>query len=181
MFTSSGLLLKRDTRPEVRLAVMAGFVLLTAISAKVSIPLEPVPFTLQPMAVLFTGMMLGGRDGFLAQLAYVLLIALGAPIDARGIGSAALFSPTGGYLVGFVVAAGVTGLLTARIGGRVLGRFLAGLVGVVVIYAFGATHLVLYTGMDWGRAWASGVAPFLVWDAVKAFLAGGLSHSLRRR
>ncbi len=172
--------LKREQDWRVRLAVMGVFVVLTAISAKISIPLEPVPFTLQPLAVLFTGMMLGGRDAFFTQLAYVMLIALGAPIDARSIGSAALFSPTGGYLVGFVAAAGVVGLMTERIGARFLGRFISGLVGVLVIYAFGASHLVLYTGMDWGRVWATGVAPFLVPDAIKAFLAAGLVSTFRR-
>jgi biotin transporter BioY len=63
------------------------------------------------LAVLMAGMILGSRDGALSQLAYVALIAAGLPFDARSLGTAALFGPTGGYLIGFIVAAGVVGLL----------------------------------------------------------------------
>lgn len=158
---------------------VGAFVAITAISAKISLPLEPVPFTLQPLAVLLSGLVLGSKEGFLSQLAYVMLIAFGLPIDARGVGSMALFSPTGGYLVGFVVASGVVGMLSERLQKTFFWRLMAGLAGVAVIYVFGGVHLLAYTGMSAERAWTVGVQPFLALDAFKAFLAVGLTESLR--
>ena len=163
----------------VRAVSIAAFTLLTIVSAKISIEVGTVPFTMQVWATLLAGMVLGARDGALSQLAYIALIAIGLPLDARGLGTAAFFGPTGGYLVGFMVAAGVTGLLVERAGARLWQRWLAGIVGVGVIYLFGVSHLMLYTGMDMGRAWAGGAAPFVVLDAIKALLAAGLYETLR--
>lgn len=171
-----------------RLVGIVGFTLLVALAAKIRIEIGPVPFTMQPLVVLLAGMVLGWRDGLLSLLAYVALIAVGLPLDTRGLGTAALFGPTGGYLIGFVAAAGVVGFLTELIESqkrkpslnRALGlRWLAGLVGVAVIYLFGVMHLTLYTGNDFGAAWATGAAPFLVPDAIKALLAAGLTESIR--
>ena len=171
-----------------RLVGIVGFTLLVALAAKIRIDIGPVPFTMQPLVVLLAGMVLGWRDGLLSLLAYVALIAVGLPLDTRGLGTAALFGPTGGYLIGFVVAAGVVGFISETIQtqktkhglNRVLGqRWLAGLVGVAVIYVFGVVHLTLYTGNDFGAAWATGAAPFLLPDAIKALLAAGLTESIR--
>jgi len=171
-----------------RLVGIIGFTLLVALAAKIRIDIGPVPFTMQPLVVLLAGMVLGWRDGLLSLLAYVAMIAIGLPLDARGLGTAALFGPTGGYLVGFVVAAGVVGFLTQSIetqkqkrglNGALVLRWFAGLVGVAVIYLFGVMHLTLYTGNDFGTAWATGGAPFLIPDAIKALLAAGLTESIR--
>lgn len=172
---------QRDQQVGFRLATIAIFVGLMAISAKISIPLEPVPFTMQVLVVLLSGMVLGARDAFLVQVMYVGMIALGSPIDARGVGSAALFSASGGFLIGFIAGATLVGaLVTSKIkqNGLLL-RWLAGIVGVVVIYVFGATHLALYTGMGFQRAIEAGVQPFIVLDLVKAILAAGLTETAR--
>jgi biotin transport system substrate-specific component len=171
-----------------RLVGIITFTLLVALSAKIRIDIGPVPFTMQPLVVLLAGMVLGWRDGLLSLLAYVVMIALGAPLDTRGLGTAALFGPTGGYLIGFVAAAGVVGLLAESIdtqkkkrglNGALVLRWLAGLVGVMVIYVFGVSHLTLYTGGNFMDAWTTGAAPFLVPDAIKALLAAGLTESIR--
>ncbi len=167
-----------DTRS--RLVAVAFFVALMAVSAKIAIPLTPVPFTLQVLVVLLCGMVLGWRDALLAQISYVGLIALGLPIDANSVGSLALFGPTGGFLLGFIPAAGVTGYFVERAGAndKLWKRFLAGLVGVGIIYFFGAGHLMLYVGMSLERAYAVGVQPFIALDAVKALLAAGLAETM---
>ncbi len=163
-----------------RLAAVAVFTLLTALSARVSLETGgPVPFTLQPLAVLLAGMVLGGRDGALSQLAYVALIAAGLPLDARGLGALALFGPTGGYLIGFVLAAAAAGLLVERGAARVWQRWLAGIAGIAVLYLFGVSHLMLYTGSDLSAAWAAGAAPFIVFDLAKALIAAALTESGR--
>lgn len=162
-----------------RLAWVLAFIVLTALSARVSIPLEPVPFTLQVLVVLLSGLVLGARDGALSQLGYVGLIGLGLPLDARGLGGAALFGPTGGFLMGFIAGAGLVGWLAERGAQRLAWRWLAGLVGVALIYLLGVLHLAAYAGLALGRAWELGAQPFVLLDVVKALLAAGLAETLR--
>ncbi|MGV2436327.1 MAG UNVERIFIED_CONTAM: biotin transporter BioY [Anaerolineae bacterium] len=109
----------RDWSDAYRLASIIVFSLLTMISARITIPLEPVPITLQPFAVMLSGLVLGARDGFLSQFIYLMMIALGLPVDARMLGSAALFGATAGYLYGFPFASLVAGYL-AQLGGQQL-------------------------------------------------------------
>jgi len=161
--------LSREFTDVQRLAGIAAFALLTVIAARISIPLEPVPFTMQPLAVLLAGMVLGGRDGALSQAAYVGMIALGIPVDANA----------GGYLIGFVVAAGVVGLFVESAASRWWLRLLAGVVGIGVIYLFGLVVLKNVTGMDWSGTWAAGARPFLGLDLVKVAIAAGLTESAR--
>jgi biotin transport system substrate-specific component len=174
------ILTARPSSIALRLTVVAAFTLLMALSARVSIPLEPVHFTMQVLVVLLSGFVLGWREAAAAQAAYVGLIALGMPIDARMVGSAALFGPTGGFLLGFIPAAALTSVLAQPAAARsVVVRWLAGLIGVAVIYAFGAAHLMLYTGMSFSRAFEVGVQPFILLDAVKAIIAAGLAETWR--
>jgi biotin transport system substrate-specific component len=163
-----------------RLASITVFTLATIVAARLVIPMEPVPFTLQPMAVLLAGMVLGARDGALSQLVYVALIALGLPFDANMRGQAALFGPTGGYLLGFVAAAFVAGLLVERAGSRLWQRWLAGVAGIAVIYAFGVPVLALTRGLTLEQAFIAGAAPFLVPDLAKALLAAALAEGGRK-
>ncbi len=163
-----------------RLGGVAVFTILTVIAARMSIPLEPVPFTLQPLAVVLSGMVLGWRDGLLSQALYVALIAAGLPVDAKGIGSAALVGPTAGFLIGFIGAAGVAGWLAELGSKQIWQRWSAGIVGMIVIYVVGVLVLKTVTGMDWSKAWSVGVAPFIVPDLVKALIAAALTEGGRR-
>ena len=163
-----------------RLAMILAFAAITMIFAQIKIPLQPVPFTMQPLAVLLAGMVLGGRDGALALATYVGFIALGLPVDANNMGAAALFSPTGGYLIGFVAAAGVVGLIVENSANRFWLRALAGIVGIGVIYLFGIAVLMNVAEMSFGAAWAAGGQPFLGLDLVKAVIAAGLAEGTRR-
>jgi biotin transport system substrate-specific component len=145
------------------------FAAFTALAARVTIwlPFTPVPVTLQVMAVLLAGLVLGARGGAASQTAYLVAILAGAPLSASGIaGPAALLGPTGGYLLGFVPAAFVVGLLGER-----LGRLPAALGGVGLIYLCGTSWLAVYLGGDLGRAWLLGTAPFVLPDLGKALLA----------
>jgi biotin transport system substrate-specific component len=170
----------RDEKLAYRLAGVAVFTLLTVLSARVTIDFGgPVPFTLQVLAVLLSGLVLGARDGALSQLAYVALIAIGLPLDARGLGAVALFGPTGGYLIAFVVAAGAAGFLVERGENRLWQRLLAGIVGIAIIDLFGIVVLKGVTGLDWNAAWYAGVAPFIVPDLAKALIAASLAEGGR--
>ncbi len=92
--------------------LILAFSILTAIAAQISIPVQPVPFTLQTVAVMLAGAMLGSRNGAYAMIAYLLLGAIGLPVFANLSGGFHhLFGPTGGYLLVFPVASFLVGLI----------------------------------------------------------------------
>jgi len=166
-----------------RVATIVLFAALTALTARITIPLPftPVPITLQVMIVLLAGLTLGAKDGALSQIAYVISIAFGLPVDANGLGTAAFASPTAGYLIGFIAGAFVAGYLAERglNRNRAL-RLVAGLAGVSVIYFIGTAWLThLFLNGDWAKGWALGVAPFIVIDIVKALIASATAEGAR--
>jgi biotin transport system substrate-specific component len=163
-----------------RLLAIAALTALTAVGAQIEVRIgEFVPFTMQVFAALLAGMVLGARDGALSQIAYVLLIRLNLPVGAGGVGTAALMGPTAGYIIGFIPAAFVVGWLVERGAQRAALRWLAGLGGVVIIYACGLPMLMSVTGLPLADAWAAGVAPFIGVDVAKAALAAALTEGSR--
>jgi biotin transport system substrate-specific component len=173
--------LTRDYSQLYRLLLVAFFAGLTTIAAQVEVRLgtNPVPFTLQVLAVILSGLVLGARDGAFSQLLYVVLIRLNMPFGAGAAGADALFGATAGYLVGFVPAAWVVGFLTERGETQMWRRVLAGVAGIAVIYLFGVPVLKTFLGVDWGQAWAWGGAPFIGVDLGKAIIAASMAEGLR--
>jgi biotin transport system substrate-specific component len=165
-------------------AAIVGFALLTALAAQIVIPLgfTPVPLTGQTFAVLLAGGVLGSRRGGLSMLLYVALGAIGLPFYAEGTGGwTAATGATAGYLVGFIVAAIVVGLMAEHGQDRKLSTSIpAFLAGTTIIYTFGAGWLAydlglpLTAGVGESSAISLGVAPFLVGDVLKALLAGAM-------
>ena len=158
------------------LCYIALFAVLMAVCAWISIP-GPVPFTLQTFAIFAALVALGGKRGTLAVVVYLLLGAVGLPVFAgfKG-GLAALLGATGGYILGFLAAALLYWLLTAKLGSRLWVVILACVVGMIACYAFGTGWFVtVYTAqtgpMTWGGALAACVIPFLPFDAIKVALA----------
>jgi len=147
-----------------------------ALCAQIYIPTLPVPFTGQTFGVLVVGAALGFRRGALALLLYLAIGALGLGVYAQGAsGLATLTGATGGYLIGFVVAAAVVGRLAElgwdrRIGGSVV----AMAIGTAIIYAVGVPWLKAATGLSWAEALSVGMTKFLVWDAAKLLIAAGI-------
>ncbi len=161
--------------------VIVGSLLLT-LSAKTSIPFLPVPMTLQTLVVLSLGMVLGPRLGAAAVLAYLAQGAFGLPVFAgtpeKGIGIAYMLQHTGGYLVGFVVAAFTVGLLAQRKWDRsMLTTIAAMLIGNAIIYAFGLMWLGTLMGWDKPIV-ALGMTPFLLGDLAKTLIAAALLPAL---
>jgi len=161
---------KPSTRILQALAVVVvGSLLLTA-SAKIQIPLQPVPFTFQTLVVLSLGFVFGPALGLATVLAYLAQGAAGFPVFAgtpeKGIGLAYMFGPSGGYLLGFAVAAFVTGWLARMSWDRnFVTMAVAMVIGNVIIYAFGVSWLTSYIGYD--KAIAFGLKPFIVFDLIK--------------
>ncbi|MFN4272615.1 MAG: biotin transporter BioY [Aliihoeflea sp.] len=156
------------------LLVMAGSLLLT-ISAKVQVPFYPVPLSMQTFVAIGLGLALGPVRGTAAVVFYLMQGAAGIPVFAgtpqQGIGMAYMMGPTGGYLLGFVLAAFVAGLF-ARIGfdRNPVTAMVAALVAGAVIYLPGLAWLGLFTGYG-ETLLAAGLYPFLLGDVAKALLA----------
>lgn len=157
---------------------VAASVALTALAAQVAIPVpgSPVPVTGQTFAVLLTAAALGPARGLAAQALYLMLGAVGLPVFAgAGHGTGVLFGATGGYLIGFLVAAAITGYGARRGADRSPVRtLLLFALASAVIYAIGTAWLCLDTGMSAGTGIAAGVTPFIPGDVAKALLAAGL-------
>ena len=162
--------MRRPPDLPIRLAAVLGFAVLTAIGARLSVPMVPVPMTMQTWAVLLAGAVLGPRWGVAAVLLYLGLALAGLPILSDGASGLAPFTgPTAGYLVAFPLAAGLAGVLAER--GR-LRRLLS-----ATVWLFGLHLAVLALGTSWlaGRlgvpaAVAAGFTPFLIGAAVKSIL-----------
>jgi biotin transport system substrate-specific component len=154
------------------LLVTAGALLVTLLAqVRIPLPFTPVPLTGQTFAVLLVGAALGSRRGVASLGLYLALGALGLPFFAGGAsGLAYMTGPTLGYLVGFIVAAYIVGLLAERGLERDLRTsLLPFLTGTIIIYVFGAGWLALSLGIQ--KAVMLGVIPFLIGDAVKIILA----------
>lgn len=155
--------------------VLAGS-LFIALSAQLALrlPFSPVPITAQTLAVLLTGALLGGPRGAFSALTYLGEGLAGLPVFAGGAaGVAHLLGPTGGYLVGFVAAAYVTGRLAERGWDRRVGTVvLAMLFGNLVLYAPGLLWLAGFVGPD--KALALGLYPFIAGDLLKLAVAASM-------
>lgn len=168
---------QRDTATSnvLRLALLAvaGSVLM-AISAKIQVPMWPVPMTMQTFAVLVIAMSFGTRLAGATLLLYLAEGAVGLPVFASGAGLAYMAGPTGGYLVGFLVSAVLVGWLAEKGWDRnVIWTLIAMALGTAVIFGFGVTWLALFLA-DADKAIASGLTPFLVGAAVKIALAAAI-------
>jgi biotin transport system substrate-specific component len=165
-----------------RLAILGtvGFIAALAAASQVAIPIPgtPVPITLQPMVVVLAGMMLGPTLGAMSMVVYLAIGAAGVPVFAPvGLpGIARFLGPTGGYLFAYPVSAYVAGYLAQRMP-SLMGRWLAAMLGIVVLFIGGLTQLTILNG-GVGRAIALGLTPFAVLDIVKAFVAALIARPL---
>jgi len=158
----------------LRMAILAllGTALLT-LSAKIQVWPGPVPVTMQTFVILTIGMAYGWRLGGATLLLYLAEGAVGLPVFSAGGGIAYFMGPTGGYLVGFVLAAALTGWLAERgMDRRPATTALAMLAGNVAIYVPGLIWLTTLVGFE--KAVQFGLTPFLMSDLVKLALAAGV-------
>jgi len=160
------------------IARCAVFASLMAAGAFVTIPIGPVPVTLQVFFVLLAGMTLGPRLALLSVTAY-LALGLVAPVYAGGaLGVGVLFGPTGGYLIAFAPATTIAGWVAHR-HDRSFGRLLLSAVaGLAPIYALGPAWLATQGGMTVSAAMKAGLASFMPVDLLKAGLAAAVAWSL---
>lgn len=158
--------------------MVLGAAALAASARPIPLPWTPVPITAQTLAVLLIGALLGPTQGALTVLAYLAAGVAGLPVFAYGGGAAYLFGPTGGYLLGFIPAAYLTGALIERgRGRRPASRLLALLAGDATLFAFGLAWLAVYVPLR--ELPLAGLVTFLPWEAVKILLAALVLQRLR--
>jgi biotin transport system substrate-specific component len=165
----------------IRMMVYASlFAALTAAGAFLAIPVGPVPIALQNLFVFLAGLLLGARWGVWSVAIYLLTGAMGLPIFAGGTGGIAKFAgPTGGYLIGYLPAVFVIGVLTEKLPKKPVFTILALAAGALIVYACGVPWLKAVTGMAWPKALSAGLYPFLPGDALKIVAALPLSVMLK--
>jgi len=160
-----------------------GFALATGLAAQFRIPLPftPVPITLQTLVVILGGALLGWRKGGIGQGLYLVWGVIGAPLFAGGaFGLAVLAGPTGGYLVGFIGAAMLAGLLAPKARNYI--QLWGCLFGAsLLILGLGMIHLSVFLGSNLTASFQAGVLPFLIGDVIKTTAAAGITYALLKR
>lgn len=168
--------------PARELALTALMAALTAVGAYIRIPTPWSAFTLQVLFVFLAGALLGPKYGALSQGVYVLLGLAGIPVFIGGGGPMYVLRPTFGFLLSYIPAAAVVGLLCRKAG--LWKIMLACLTGLAMIYAVGLPYMALIMnvylrqGLEWRKILWSGMLIFLPCDAVKIVLAALLARAL---
>lgn len=146
--------------------------LVVAIAAQINIPMVPVPMTLQTLAVLSIGAAFGARLGAATLALYALEGAAGLPVFAQmKAGAAIVAGPTGGYIIGFILAAALVGYLAEQGWSRSIPKMIvAALLGAIVLYIPGLVWLHQFAN-GWAQTFEWGITPFILGDIVKAVIA----------
>lgn len=161
------------------LILSALFAVLTALGSLIRIPTPISSFTLQIFFSATAGLLLGSRWGVVSQLVYLLLGLVGLPIFTTGGGFGAFLTPTGGFLLGLLPLAWITG--------KVRGDFRACLLGLGALYAVGLPYMHLIVTLYLQKPWSvwqtlcSGMLIFLPWDLLKLAFAAWLCKKIRSR
>ncbi|MDR7294509.1 biotin transporter BioY [Pseudoglutamicibacter albus] len=181
----------RRSNPTLDVVLVAMFAALTAVMGlipPITVGILPVPITLQTLAVMLAGALLGPWRGALSQVLLIALVAAGLPLLAGGRGGmGALLGPTGGYIFGWVLGALVIGLITVSFYDRARAAWINAVIlfaacivgGVLVVYLMGSGWLSMTTGMDIGTALKGNVV-FIPGDTAKAVIATAVALLVHR-
>lgn len=125
-------------------SLCALFVALIILGAMIKIPIPIVPFTLQLLFTMLAGLLLGGKRGFLCVVLYIIMGLIGFPVFVEGGGFAYVLKPTFGYILGFALAAYVTGIIANKVTKPSMQRVLAAnFIGLAIVYCFGLVYYYL--------------------------------------
>lgn len=166
--------------------LVALFAALTAVGAFISIPVGPVPISLQTMFVLFSGMILGSKLGALSQIVYLIIGLVGIPVFAGGnAGLAAVMRPSFGYAIGFILGAYICGkIVESRFSNNVFKFIIASLLGTLAIYLIGIPYLyfvlkiVSHKTLGFYTLMKTGLIIFIPGDLVKCVTASLISYKI---
>ena len=178
---------KSRKSPTTDIALIAAFAALTVVATLIPLGFEVggVPATLQTLTVLLAGAVLGAKRGLLANALYVAMGLAGLPVFAQGTaGFGVMVGPTGGYIVGFMVAAVVTGFLVERFLGsnpvkNLILIFAAGVAGLIVLTACGIAGFMVNIDLSFADAWKIALV-FLPFDLAKTALMAFVAAATHR-
>lgn len=166
-----------------KLILAAIFAAITSVFSIISIPVGEVPITLSLFAVFLSAMILGGKFGAISQLIYIAIGVVGIPVFANfrsGIG--VLAGPTGGFIISYVVMAGVMGLLIEKTKNKSrINMALIMLLGLLICYALGTAHFMIVMSTSFYKALTITVLPFVFFDILKIMGATVLAFEIRKR
>jgi len=172
---------KRQTSRIYMLVMCAFFAALTAVLSQIQIPLYMVPINLALISVYLSGILLGAKYGSLSMLLYILIGAIGVPVFAGLMGGVGvLFGKTGGYIIGYVVAAFLIGFLSKRTGYTFFRLLAVTAVGTLACYFVGTLWFMFVTKINLWTSLAYCVFPFILGDLVKMALASALTVRLKK-
>lgn len=158
------------------LILCAFFAAITAVLSQIIIPIPLlVPINLATLSVLLAGGLLGAAGGAVSQAVYVLMGALGVPVFANFHGGfQTIAGPTGGYIIGYILCAWLTGLLLRRLPQTIVFHMLAMVIGTLALYTLGTAWFMYLQNVALLPALGMCVIPFLAGDAFKIVLAAFL-------
>jgi len=165
-----------------QITVIGVMAAVTCILGPLSIPIGVVPISFTNLAVYFAIYALGCKKGTISYLIYLLIGLIGVPVfSAFSSGPAKLFGPTGGYLIGFIVMAIISGLFIDKFPGKWYMHFLGMILGTTICYLFGTIWLAYAAGMGFAAALGAGVIPFIPGDIAKIVIAMLAGPQIRRQ
>ena len=162
------------------------FAALTAVGAFLSIPIGPVPITLQSMFVLLAGFVLGVKGALLSQVVYLFIGLVGIPVFSNFTGGIqSIFLPSFGFLLGFLAVACISGLAYKK-ANTMAGLFIYGLLASLVLYIIGLTYMtfilnvVMKSGLSFSTILKLGLIAFIPGDLLKLFAASFIALRLKK-
>lgn len=168
-----------NTRQLTLIGVMAA---VTCILGPLSLPIGVVPISLTNLVIYFAIYALGGKRGTLSYIVYLFIGLVGLPVFSGFSGGfPKLFGPTGGYLIGFVFMAFISGIFIDKFSKKIYMCFLGMVLGTIVTYIFGTAWLAYEAHMAFNKALAVGVLPFIPGDIVKITIASLIGPQIRKR
>ena len=172
-----------DTRDIVFVALFAAIMAALAVFPPITLPLIGVPITAQSLGVMLAGGVLGAKRGGLSILLFLGLVAVGLPLLAGGRGGIGVFlGPTGGYLIGWIVAASAIGVMVEMFWARLsyLAAFASCVVGgIVLLYGIGIPWSAYVAKIPLTTALV-GSLPFVPGDVVKCLIAAAVVVAVKR-
>ncbi|WP_430536632.1 biotin transporter BioY [Listeria rocourtiae] len=165
-----------------QLIINALFAVIIAILAQITIPIGPIPLTGQTFAVGLAATILGARNATISVAVYIVLGAIGVPVFAgMTAGLGIIFGPTGGFLIGFLFNAYITGYLIEKTNFNMLYAIFANIIGTFVTLLFGVIWLKFSGDFSWTTAFTAGAIPFIIPGILKAVFAALVGISIRKR
>lgn len=168
-----------NVREMALIAVMAA---VTCVLGPLSVPIGVVPISLTNLAIYFSIYILGTKRGTLSYIVYLLIGMVGVPVFSGFTGGfGKLLGPTGGYLIGFIFMALISGAVIDHFHHRIVPSMLGMIAGTIVCYIFGTAWLAFQAHMGFYAALAAGVLPFLPGDFAKMVIAAVVAPQIRSR